>query len=591
MLTNEKLALLRQKLADNNLDAYYINTADPHQSEYVSAAFRSRAWISGFTGSAGTAVVTRESALLWTDGRYFIQAEKQIAGSEFKLMKMATPGYPTVEEWLLENLREGARLGLNGEVVSQAAFERLQNKFAPKKVELVNNLHLVEDIWSDRPALPSDPAFLHKIEFTGLSAAEKIAKVREKMAAEKVDATLLVTLDDICWLYNFRGNDVVSNPVVLSFAIIEQNKASLFIHDYKRSPEFDAAMAEAGVTLYGYDEILSQVEKLAVKRLALNKAKVSACLFAAIPEGVEIINRSDYVYDMKACQSEHELACTRKAMLRDSGAITEFIHYVKTEVANGGLDELNVAAKLHEIRTKLPLFIEESFNSISAYGPNAAMMHYGPTQDNFAALKPEGFYLIDCGSQFHDGTTDVTRTLACGPLTQEMIRDYTLTLKGHIDLAKAVFLEGVSGYYLDILARHPLWEVGLDYKCGTGHGVGYVLGVHEGPQRISKNFSTIAMEPGMIITNEPGVYKEGKYGIRLENDYVVAKAFVADGDQFLKLDCLSFVPFDREAIDKNLLDEDELQWLNNYHRDCYEFLKDQLPAEVAEWLKEVCAPL
>jgi Xaa-Pro aminopeptidase len=591
LTTDEKLAKLRELMKRNNLAAYYINTADPHQSEYIADHYKTRSWLTGFTGSAGYAVVTQKDALLWVDGRYFIQAEQQISGSEFKMMKMATAGFPTLEEWLLDNLDNGDCLGMNGNLISENFYKKLKNTLADKNIHLQANHHLIEDLWADRPPLPDAPIYIHELKYTGKTSAQKIQKIRKKMLEDNVEAALYAGLNDIAWLFNFRGNDIKNTPVSMAFALVTKNKAILYIDQNKVSIEARRFLEENGITLQDYHLIYEDVQNPEISSIVLNQAIINHALFTLIPASVKIKNKLDYPYLMKAALNEVELKNQRNSYLRDSVALTKFIYFIKQNAQSGELDELNAAAKLHDLRAEQDLFIDESFSTIAAYGPNAAMMHYSATENNYSRIKPKSFLLIDSGGHYFDGTTDITRTISCGPLTGQEIEDYTLTLKAHINLARAKFLYGVTGYYLDVLARQPLWQNYMDYKSGTGHAVGYLLGVHEGPQRFNMNYVDIPLEHGMVITNEPGVYKENQYGIRIENDFVVLKDKQVDTDLFMKLDCLSFVPLDKDAIDVSLLEKYELAWLNNYQATVCRKISPYLNSVEQEWLKTETASL
>lgn len=593
MTTDEKLAALRQKMAKHHLDAYYVNTADPHQSEYISDYFRDRAWLTGFTGSAGEALITKDQAFLWADGRYFIQAEKQIAGSEFRLMKKDTPGYPSLLEWLSDHLAPKSTVGTNASSISESFFEKASEKLKDHEISLIADTSLINCLWTDRPALPTDPIFPHDIRFTGQTAAQKVSRIRELMKQDRVEAFVIAGLDDIAWLYNYRGNDVLDNPVALAFALITETKAFLFIDPVKVNEAMHQHFKENDIEVLDYDQIGDQLSHLSVSRLALDKNRINRQLFRSIPSSVTIVDKTAYTTMEKACLNPVELANQKACYIRDSAIVTRYLFWVKDQIQKGvDLDEWTGSCYLHDMRVQDPLFIEDSFSCISAYGANAAMMHYGPSEEKSSPLQPKGFYLCDCGGQYHDGTTDITRTIALGDLTPEEKTDYTYTLKSHIGLADAIFLEGSTGYYLDILAREPLWRHYSDYKCGTGHAVGYVLGVHEGPQRISKAVNTVPLKPGMIVTDEPGVYKEGKHGIRLENDLVVVLDRLVEPDQFLRFEVLSLVPFDREAIDVSLLSDQELDWVNTYHQKIYDQIKDLMVTEgEKKALKEACAPL
>lgn len=589
---NDALKALRARMKAKHLAAYYIGTADPHQSEYISPAFRSREWLTGFTGSAGTALVTATDALLWVDGRYFIQAAKELEGSEFKMMKLDTKGYPSLTDWLKAHVKPGSQLGMAAELISEAAFKRLQKSLCDAQIKLTADHALIAELWEDRPALPSAPIYLHPLQFTGMTALQKLERMRGKMASERIDMTIIAGLDDVAWLMNFRGRDVAHTPVSLAYALVDQDKATLFIDAKKLDEDSRAHMAENKIKLAPYAEIGQAISQLPKGRMAVNKKRLNRALFRAIPEQVTVIERIDYPTEMKAKLNDVELACQRQSYLRDSAAFTRLIYHVKKDVKSGQLTELGLAETLHQYRSEDPLFIEESFETISAYGPHAAMMHYSAKPEQNPSLQPKSFYLIDSGGQYYDGTTDITRTVACGPLTEEEKTDYTLCLKGHINLADSIFLEGSTGQQLDALARQPLWRAFLDYKSGTGHAVGYLLGVHEGPHRIAKKASDTVLEPRMVITIEPGVYKEGKHGIRLENDYLISFAGEAHGDRFLQFEALSFVPLEREAILVDLLSPEERAWVNSYHAAVQDACLDALPSEAEKtWLKAACAPI
>ena len=583
---NEKIARLRAQMKAHAIDAYYIGTADPHNSEYIAPYYMARAWLSGFTGSAGTAVVTQEKALIWADGRYHIQAEAQLSGSDFELMKQGAPGVPSVEEWLEKSLTPGTRLGADGRLLPEAVALRMEEKLSAKKIELLTGLDLIGLIWDDRPPLPSGEIFHHDVRYTGLSVAEKIAKVREKMDEDKADYALYVGLDDIAWLMNFRGSDVPNNAVAMAFALVTKEEAFLFIDPVKVNDTEEERFLKEGVAVKPYMSIEASLSALSSGVLVADKNRVSRSLIHALPPDVILLNKRDYPYLMKAVLNDVELASQFKAGIRDSVAVSRYLYYVKHVAVKEGLNEIEVAEKLRELRQESDQFIIESFPTISAYGKNAAMMHYQATPEQYSQLQPRGLYLVDCGAQSYDGTTDITRTVSLGALTEEERRDYTETLKSHIQLASLPFLDGTSGVALDAVARSSMWRYGLDYKCGTGHGFGFVSGVHEGPQRLTHvpRFGDYGFREHIVITIEPGVYREGKHGIRLENDYVVLKInceAVIDkgeihfeeneyplneaGDQFLRFQTMTFVPFDRDAIDKNRLSPDELAWLNDYH--------------------------
>lgn len=588
-----RIAALRKRMNEENIDAYYVNTADAHQSEYIAEYYRTRAWLSGFTGSAGFILVTPDAAHLWADGRYYIEAERAIEGTGIELMRMGLKGVPNLYEYLKGALPEGGTLGFDGRMLSQQGLKELEKQLADKSPHFRSDVDLVGDIWEDRPALPDGKIYIHETKFTGQTAKEKIAAIREKMTEDSCDASLMVSLDNIAWTTNLRGSDVSHTPVFLSFLLITPDSARLFVDTQKLSDDVKNHLKDNTIEFEAYSGIDRALKELKVAKIQVDTGRISSYHFSLLPDTIDIHDRASYAYEMKAQLNETELACTRQAMIRDSAVVTRYLHWVKQEAGREASDEYTAQTKLTEMRQSLDNFIEESFTSISAYGPNAAMMHYSAGKDRSAEIKPEGLYLIDCGSQFYDGTTDITRTVALGPITEEMCHDFTHTLRSHINLARATFLEGKHGDELDILARAPLWEVNLDYKCGTGHGIGYVLGVHEGPQGFGRGPRRTTLKEGMVVTIEPGVYKADKFGIRLENDYVVVPAGEDElqGDQYFRFDCLTFVPFDRETIDPSLLSKVELQWINDYHAACYDKLQEHFTEEDLSWLKEACAPL
>lgn len=594
METARKLELLREKMHQYNIDCYYVNTADPHQSEYVPDAFRARAWLTGFTGSQGSALITRDAALLWADGRYFIQAAKQIAGTEFVLMKMAVEGVPTIEEWLVANLPEGSCLGFNGDVVSQQNFVNFQKILQGKSITLRTDVSLVEDIWEDRPELPHEPLFIHEQEYTGLDAGEKLSQVRQHLQEKEVDAAFYARLDDICWLTNLRSGDILNNPVSLAFLLVTQTETKVFLDPRKLTDDILAYLAKYGIEALPYAAVydyLSNLRQLNVSSLLVDPNIISCNLYRAITGDTLLKHEMDFPRLLKANLNDTEQRCLREIYVEDAVALTKFIYWVKQNVGSGELDELNTTAKLHALRAESKYFIDDSFATISAYGSNGAMMHYSAKEDSYSNLEARGFYLIDSGGQYLKGTTDITRTLSLGELTEQERLDYTYTLKSHIALARAKFLKGITGDYLDMLARQPLWQHYLDYKCGTGHAVGYVLGVHEGPQRISRHPSTIILSPGMLVTNEPGVYREGEYGIRLENNLIVYEDKKVGDDTYYAFETISYIPFDRDAIVVAELDAQELAWLNDYQQQVLRTVGPHLNEEEHSWLVAETAPL
>lgn len=577
-----KLKKLRDVMKKYNINYYIIPSADPHQSEYVAEYYRGRAEVSGFTGSAGTLLVGEKEAKLWTDGRYFIQAAEQLQGTGIDLMKMATPGYDTINQWVEKNIKENDTLGFDGSCYSTNQYKELL-KIAKKNNFNINmDKDLLEEIWSDRPSLPEDKIFVHDEKYCGKSVKEKLSEVRKYMKENKVQNYLLTSLDDIAWLFNIRGNDILFNPVALSYAIITENEAKLYVNKTKVDDEVQSALKVQEVFIYEYNEIEDHVKQLNGNTL-IDPAKVNAKLYSLL--SCTIIERLNITTNLKAIKNEIEIANFENAHIKDGVAMVKFIKYLKDNIAKEKVTEISASKKLSELRSQGELAKGDSFGTIAGYKEHAAMMHYSATPESDYELKPQGLFLVDSGGQYLDGTTDITRTFVLGDITEEEKRDFTLVLKGHINLAKANFLKGSTGCNLDILARGPLWQYGLDYKCGTGHGIGFFLNVHEGPQSIRQNGNTVPLEPGMILTNEPGVYKEGKFGIRTENVMVVVKDEINDCGEFYKFDTISYCPIDLNGVKVELLNDDEKEWLNNYHKKVYDKLSPYLNEEEKELLK------
>ena len=587
MKVNERLGKLRALMLERGITAYIEPTSDPHQSEYVADYYKGRSWISGFTGSAGIVVITMEEAILWTDGRYFIQAEKELNGSDFKLYKMNTQGFPTYNEWLKSTLIDGDKLGFNGKVFDEASVEKLNSEFKDIEVVFIDEYDLVGEIWESRPAMPQGIAFLLETKYAGKTTIEKLEEVRKSMLEKKSNYFLLSSLDDIAWLYNIRGKDVASNPIVISYALISNEKAYLFVDKEKINSEVEAFLIENKVDVHNYGEVISFVEKIEENsKVMLDKEKINRWLFNAIPKNTDIIDQMNITTKLKGSKNQTEVENQKKAYIKDCVALVKYLKWIDDNLGNIEISELSGQEKLLSFRQEQEGFLEPSFRTISAYKGNAAMMHYSSSETTNAIFKQEGLYLVDSGGQYFEGTTDITRTIALGPISEEERKDFTLTLKGHINLISARFLAGTSGHVLDILSRYPLWQEGIDYKCGTGHGVGYLLGVHEGPHRFATAPNNVALEKGMIITIEPGVYKAGSHGIRIENVVVVDEDILTDSGQFMKFDTLSFCPIDLDAIDVDLLLPKEKEWLNNYHAEVFTKLSPYLNEEEKAWLKE-----
>ena len=587
MLVNDKIKALRNLMKENDFTCYMEPTGDPHSSEYVADYYKGREFLTGFTGSAGTAIVTMDKAILWTDGRYFIQAEKQIENTEFVLYKMGTPGCPSVSEWLEKNLEEGDNLAINQLLVSQKTVDTLRESLVKKGAVVTPTEDLLHNIWTDRPSLPTSPVFKLGIEYTGKSVEDKLKEIRENLKDNRADYFLLSSLDDIAWLFNIRGGDITHTPVVISYALISSKTATLYIDKNKLSADIIEDLKKQGISISAYEDIKKDIENISIgSKLLLNKSRTNAWIYSAIKDGLEVIDKTDITEGLKGKKNKTELENLKKAYIKDGIALAKFFYWIEHEISNIEINEITAAQKLLDLREEQEGFIEPSFGTISAYGPNGAMMHYSATEESFSKLEEKGFYLVDSGGQYYNGTTDLTRTISLGEPSEEEKRDFTLALKGHINLISAKFLEGASGHALDILARQPLWQEGMDYKSGTGHGVGYLLGVHEGPHRISTVPNEVALEEGMVVTIEPGVYKQGKYGIRHENVVSVIKDVHNEFGQFMSFDILSYCYFDLECVDKDLLTKHEIEWINNYHNDVYNKIAKYLTESESDWLKE-----
>lgn len=587
MNVNEKIASLRKLMRERKIDAYIIPTYDPHQSEYVGEHWKARTWISGFTGSAGTVVVTLDKAGLWTDGRYFIQAEKQLKGSEITLFKMGMEGVPTYLEWLKDTLNDGATLGYDAKIFPQSDVKKINKKLADKNIRLIENYDLIGEIWKDRPELPKDKIFIHDVKYAGKLPKEKLAEVRKEMKKLGVEYFILGSLDDIAWLYNIRGNDVANNPVVTSYALISNNHAWLFINKEKVTKEVEKFLNENGIIVEEYNEIRNYVENIKEgSKIFIDPSKTNRWVYNGISKTCKIVEGTNITTKLKAIKNEVEISNLKNAYIKDGVALVKFLYWLDKNIGKEKLTEISVSDKLEEFRREQENFMGPSFDTICAYKDHAPMMHYKATEESDYELSKEGMLLVDSGGQYLDGTTDITRTIVLGDITEEEKKDFTLTLKGHINLIKSRFLYGATGSNLDVLARIPLWQEGLDYKCGTGHGVGFFLNVHEGPHRISTVPNNVKLEEGMVVTIEPGVYKEGKHGIRLENDVVVVKDIKTDSGQFMKFDLLSYCPIDLDGVDVSILDDSERKWLNDYHEEVYNKLSPYLDENEKDWLKK-----
>ena len=586
-----RLAAFRKIMNEKGVDYYMIPTADFHNSEYVHDYFKCREFMSGFTGSNGTLVISKEEVCLWTDGRYFIQAERELAGSGIVLMRMNEPGVPKIVEYLKEHMKAGECLGFDGRCVS--ASQLMEFKETLKDVNYKMDEDLVDVLWKDRPDMPATALFLIPDDIAGVSVQGKLEQVRAKL--EDADSLFLSKLDDIMWLFNVRANDVECNPVALSYSYISKEKAVLFLQEKADKSAVVQALETAGIEVLKYEEVFEYLAKLSGQKVLVDKQNTSAMIADILCRHCEVEYGTNPTTLMKAMKNEAEIKYMREYYREDSVVLTRFIYWLKHHPDKKSLNEWTVGAKLDEMRARVPGFIELSFPTISAYQANAAMMHYEATESSHAVLDNEGFYLVDSGAQYFGATTDVTRTISLGALTDEQRKHYTLTALGMLDLMEAQWLYGCTGRNLDILARHRLWKEGIDYKCGTGHGIGFILNVHEGPQNIrwkyTEGMNEAVLEPGMVISDEPGVYLEGKYGIRIEN-ILLTKNMVGNSDgQFMAFDNLTYVPLDRAALDTSYMNEEDLARVNRYQKSVYDAVSPRLSREEAQWLKNECAEI
>ena len=586
-----RLAALRKRMAAEGIDAYLVPTDDFHSSEYVGSYFMCRRYLTGFTGSAGTAVVTQDFAGLWTDGRYFLQAERQLTGTGFTLMKIDEEGVPDIHQFLKDTLKKGQCLGFDGRTVSEEEAARFEKELVPGGVHLRLDTDLAGEIWTDRPARSQEPVFSLDETYCGESRTDKILRVRRAMQEKKADHFVLSCLDDIAWLLNLRGNDVSCNPVFLAYLIMGLHKTLIYASEEAFSEELKKLLLKDEIEIRPYDSFYNDLTSLQAKRIWVCKAKVNSLLSRSLPANAEIVDEENPTMLMKAVKNETEIQNMRLAHIRDGAAVTRFIYWLKKHVAEGGITELSAAEKLYELRSAGEHFCGNSFDPIIAYGRHGAIIHYSATEETDIELQPRGFVLADTGGQYLEGTTDITRTIALGELTEEEKVYFTAVLRGHIALADAIFKEGSAGYDLDVLARLPLWEIGADYNHGTGHGVGYYLNVHEGPQRIHYKLpkgkpASAPFAPGMITSDEPGYYAPGKFGIRHENLVLCVKGEKTEYGQFLRFEPLTLVPFDLDGILTEKMTSGEKAWLNNYHQKVRETISPYLEPDEARWLAE-----
>ena len=589
---NQRLESWRDVMRREHLSAFFFPSTDAHQSEYVADHWQGRTWISGFNGSAGTAVVTMKSAALWTDSRYFLAAEEQLKGTEFQLMKQKIEGTPTISEWLAQELQgENAEVGLDGMVNS---YHETMGLIADLRksggITVRTNFDPLGLIWTDRPAIPANPVEIQPMEFAGESVASKISRIRTALRQRHADGMLISALDDIAWTLNLRGTDVHCVPVFVSYLLISSQQVSLYVDSAKINDEVKAYLTENGISLYPYNKVAEGLERYSEYNILLDGDETSYFLWKTV-KCQEIIAGNSPVPAMKAQKNDREIAGFRQAMLRDGGAMVKFLRWLKPAVEAGGQTEISIDRKLTSLRAEQHLFRDISFDTIAGYQAHGAIVHYEATPETDVALKPEGLILIDSGAQYQDGTTDITRTIALGPVTEEMKHVYTLVLKGHIQLELAKFPDGASGTQLDALIRECMWREGYNYLHGTGHGVGSYLSVHEGPHQIRMEWKPTPLRAGMTVTDEPGLYLSGKFGVRIENTLLIKDYQTTEFGKFLQMESLTLCPIDLTPVDFSMLQPEEIEWLDTYHRDVFEKLSPYLEGEDLEWLREATRPV
>lgn len=586
----ERLAKLRGEMAKEGIDFYIVPTADFHQTEYVGEHFKARTFITGFTGSAGTAVITMTEARLWVDGRYFVQAGNQLKGSTVELMKMGEPGVPKIVEYLEQDFPEGGTLGFDGRVVGVSEGRRYEEVVNAKNGKIIYQHDLIDRIWKDRPALSTEPVFGLDVKYAGETVESKLTRIREEMKKYGATAHVLTTLDDICWTFNFRGNDIEFFPMVLSYAIITMDKADLYINEAKFSPELKAELEKDGVVFQPYNNIYEDIKHISAEEvLMLDPVRVNYALYNNIPDTVKKVEAENPEILFKAVKNKVEVENIRKAEIKDSVAHVRFMKWLKENVGKMTITEISASEKIDELRAEMGNFIRPSFGPISSYGAHCAMCHYSATPETNVELKEGGLFLTDTGAGFYEGSTDITRTYALGEVPQFMKEHFTLVAMSNLRLANAKFMKGCTGLNLDIIARAPFWDRGLNFNHGTGHGVGYLLSIHEGPAAFrwqNRAGETEVLQEGMVLTDEPGIYIEGSHGVRLENELLVREGEKNEYGEFMYLETITFVPMDLDAIDPTIMTEEDRKLLNDYHKEVFEKVSPYLNEEETEWLKK-----
>lgn len=590
MKVTERIANLRSLMAEKGIDAYVVPTADFHQSEYVGEHFKARKFITGFSGSYGTAVITQNDAGLWTDGRYFFQATNELEGSGVRLMKMFVGDTPSITEFLASTVKEGGKIGFDGRVLSMGEGQEYEEALAPKNISIDYSEDLIDKIWTDRPPLSDKPAFFLPEKYSGESTSSKLERVRQVMREHGATVHAIASLDDVCWLLNVRGDDIDFFPLLLSYAVVKMDSVELYIDAKKLNDEILCAFAKNNVNLHPYNDIYEDIKTLSTDdTIMIDPMKMNYALYKNIP--CKIVEHANPTILFKAMKNPVELENIRQAHIKDGVAITKFMHWVKTRYDKETITELSSADKLTGFRAEQEGYIRDSFEPLCAFKDHAAMMHYSPCPETDVKLESGAFFLNDTGGGYFEGSTDITRTFILGSVDDEMKKYFTAVVRAMMNLSRAKFLYGCYGYNLDILARGPIWDLGLDFQCGTGHGVGYLGNIHEAPTGFrwyvvpSKN-EHHQLEEGMVITDEPGIYEDGKFGIRIENEFVVKKAEQNKYGQFMEFETITFAPIDLDGIDTQYMTKFEIEWLNNYHAQVYEKIAPHLTEEEREWLKE-----
>ena len=594
---HQRLEDLREVMRREHLAAFIFPSTDPHQGEYVPDHWKGREWISGFNGSAGTAVVTMTSAALWTDSRYFIAAEEQLRGTEFQLMKLKMPGTPTIAEWIGKECGAGAEVALDGWCSSANAVKELIVDLRREGgITLRTNLDPLRQIWRNRPPIPENPVAIQPLEYAGEAAHDKIARIRKALREKHADGMLMTALDDIAWTLNLRGTDVHCNPVFVSYLLISSKDVTLYINKVKLSTEVVAYLKAEGVGVDDYENVVKGLKDYFEYNILLDPDEVNYVLFKTVAR--EIVEEESPVKRMKTVKNEREILGFRSAMLKDGIAMTKFLYWLDKSITSVplqqegvgevSLSELSISDRLTSLRSQQALFRDISFDTIAAYGPHGAIVHYEPTPETDIPLQPHGLLLLDSGAQYLDGTTDITRTIALGPLTEEEKRVYTLVLKGHIQIELAKFPSGISGTQLDVLAKQAMWREGLTYLHGTGHGVGSYLNVHEGPHQIRMEWKPAPLVAGMTVTDEPGIYLEGRFGVRIENTLLIVPYSETEFGQFLQFESLTLCPIDKAPIIREMMLQEEIDWLNQYHQRVFDTLAPHLSDDEAAWLQDAC---